>query len=323
MQALTEQHTTGFAQRFERVLDNVCRHIRGKNDQVALALVCVLAEGHLLVEDVPGTGKTSLAKALARSMAGEWSRIQFTPDLLPSDVTGGMVYDQRDSTFSFTRGPIFANVVLGDEINRASPKTQSALLEVMEERQVTVQNATHPVPAPFVVLATQNPVEQEGTYRLPEAQLDRFMMRLSLGYPDHADEVDVLRLVGGGSRPEALDPVLSTDDVASMVRVAAAVHVDEPVRDYIVRLASATRELPEVRLGVSTRGAINHMRAAQAFAIAQGRPFVSPDDVRAVAQPLMAHRLLLTPEAEIRGTRVTELVDRVLQAVPTPTPVRA
>ena len=261
--------------------------------------MCLFAEGHLLLEDVPGTGKTSLAKAIAHSIEGTWRRIQFTPDLLPSDVTGGLVYDQSQGTFDFRPGPVFANVVLADEINRASPKTQSALLEVMEERHVTVDGAGYDVPRPFVVIATQNPVEQEGTYRLPEAQLDRFLMRTTLGYPDHDDEVDVLRMLADGLRPEDLSPVMSPADVRTMIQVAESVHVEDAIRSYVVRLCAATRTLPELRLGVSTRGALALVRTARALAAAQARPFVTADDVRIVAPAALGHRMLLTPEAEL------------------------
>ena len=213
MQPATDQQAEWFSHWFNALLDNVEQVIKGKRDQIALALVCVFSEGHLLLDDVPGTGKTSLAKAIAHSVKGTWSRIQFTPDLLPSDVTGGLVYNQSQGTFDFRRGAVFSNVVLADEINRASPKTQAALLEVMEERHVTVDGTGHEVPRPFVVIATQNPVEQEGTYRLPEAQLDRFLMRTTLGYPDHDHEVEVLRMLADGLAPEGLTPVMSTSDV--------------------------------------------------------------------------------------------------------------
>ena len=241
MKPATDQQAEWFSHWFNALLDNVEQVIKGKRDQIALALVCVFSEGHLLLDDVPGTGKTSLAKAIAHSVKGTWSRIQFTPDLLPSDVTGGLVYNQSQGTFDFRRGAVFSNVVLADEINRASPKTQAALLEVMEERHVTVDGTGYDVPRPFVVIATQNPVEQEGTYRLPEAQLDRFLMRTSLGYPDHDHEVDVLRMLADGLRPEGLPPVMSTTDVRTMVQVAESVHVEDSIRSYVVRLCAATR----------------------------------------------------------------------------------
>ena len=319
---IEQQHADAFGEWFNVLLRNVATVIKGKDDQIAMALVCLLSEGHLLLEDKPGTGKTSLAKSIANSFRGSWDRIQFTPDLLPSDVTGGLVYNQGSGEFSFMRGPIFSNVVLADEINRASPKTQSALLEVMEERQVTTGNETRPVPRPFVVIATQNPIEQEGTYRLPEAQLDRFQMRTSLGYPDHDAEVDVLRSIADGVDPSGIQEVMSTEDVAKLVGVAGRVHLEDPIRSYIVRLASETRTMPELRLGVSTRGCIALMKSSCALAASQGRIYVVPDDVKSVAHAVMEHRLLLTPEAELRGVRTDDLVEQVLDRVEAPSTVR-
>jgi MoxR-like ATPase len=319
---ITDQHAEWFSDGFNRVLDNVEQIIRGKRDQIATALVCLFAEGHLLLEDVPGTGKTTLAKSVAGSLGIDWRRIQFTPDLLPADVTGGLILDQAHGTFRFRPGPVFAGVVLADEINRASPKTQSAMLEVMEERQVTVDGTAHPVPRPFVVIATQNPIEQEGTYRLPEAQLDRFLLRTSLGYPDRAHEIEAVRNVTSGMLPERLPAVLSAQDVARMIQVAAAAYVDGAIIAYCIDLAAATRNLPELRLGASTRGALALVRSAKALAVTQARPFVTVDDVKAVAPAALAHRLLLTPEAELRGTPTVELVDRLLDVVDAPAPVR-
>ena len=246
---ITDEHADWFSHEFNLVLGNVERVLRGKTDQIATALVCVFAEGHLLLEDVPGTGKTTLAKAIANSMQSSWRRIQFTPDLLPSDVTGGLIYDQSHGTFDFRPGPVFANVVLADEINRASPKTQAAMLEVMEERHVTVDGDGHPVPRPFVVIATQNPIEQEGTYRLPEAQLDRFLLRTALGYPDHDAEVDAVRRVTRGADPEDLTPVVSLEDAQRMIAIARSAHVDDTIHDYVVRIVAATRGLDQLRLG--------------------------------------------------------------------------
>jgi len=318
----TDQQAEWFSHWFNALLENIELVIKGKRDQVALALVCLFSEGHVLLDDVPGTGKTSLAKSIAHSIKGTWSRIQFTPDLLPSDVTGGLVYNQAKGTFDMRRGAVFSNVVLADEINRASPKTQAALLEVMEERHVTVDGVGYAVPRPFVVIATQNPVEQEGVYRLPEAQLDRFLMRTTLGYPDHDHEVDVLRMLTGGMRPEALSPVMSTADIGKMIGVAESVHVEDSIRSYVVRLCATTRQLPELRLGVSTRGAMAVVRAARALAAAQGRPFVTADDVRIVAPAVMGQRMLLTPEAELGRVSVDELVDQVLDRVELPSAVR-
>jgi MoxR-like ATPase len=319
---ITDQHAEWFSHWFNTVLDNVELVIKGKRDQIATALVCLFAEGHLLIEDVPGTGKTTLAKAMAQSVDSTWRRIQFTPDLLPSDVTGGLIYDQTDNTFHFRPGPVFTNVLLADEINRASPKTQSALLEVMEERHITIDGVTHDVPRPFVVLATQNPIEQEGTYRLPEAQVDRFLLRTSLGYPENRDEVSAVKAVSLGAAAEHLKPVVKLADVHRMIAVAAAVFIDDAIYQYIVDLVAATRTIPELRLGVSTRGALALVRSSRALAATQGRPYVTVDDVKTLAPPALAHRMLLTPEAELRGTKTIDLVDRVLDDVDAPVPVR-
>ncbi|MEZ5375236.1 MAG: MoxR family ATPase [Acidimicrobiales bacterium] len=317
---LDAETVEGYAEWFNQTLANVELVIKGKRDQVAMALICLLAEGHLLLEDVPGTGKTVLAKSIAASIGGSMSRIQFTPDLLPSDVTGGLIYRQ-DSGFELHRGPVFANVVLADEINRASPKTQAALLEVMEERQVTIGNESHAVPRPFVVIATQNPVEQAGTYRLPEAQLDRFLMRASLGYPSEDAEVAVL--ASQHRTPDALASVLDTEGVRHMIAVAGRVHVDETLHRYIVRLAAASRQRSELRLGMSTRGAIALVKASRGLAASQGREFVKTDDVKAVAPFVMTHRLLLTPDAELKRVDPAALVQQILESVDAPTAARA
>jgi MoxR-like ATPase len=254
------------ADRFERLAENIEQIVRGKGGVVRLAITCMLAEGHLLIEDVPGVAKTTLAKAMSASLDGTMRRIQFTPDLLPSDVSGVQIYDAGRKEFVFHEGPVFANIVLGDEINRASPKTQSALLEVMEERQVTVDSVPYAVPRPFIVIATQNPVEHGGTYDLPEAQIDRFMMKISIGYPSHDAEVEVLDARGRGLRPEQLSPVMTTADLAQMINSVHRVHVAPSIRSYIVTLTSATRTMPEVRLGVSPRGSLALAQAAQARA---------------------------------------------------------
>jgi MoxR-like ATPase len=285
-----------------------------------LAVTALLAEGHLLVEDVPGVGKTTLARALAACVRGQWRRIQFTPDLLPSDVTGVTIYNQATRAFEFHAGPVFANLVIADEINRASPKTQSALLEVMEEQQVTVDGVRYPVPRPFLVVATQNPVEMDGTYRLPEAQLDRFLLRLSMGYPSEAAEIEVLRGAAAGRSPEALAPVTDTATIAALGRLARRVHVADPLYAYAVRLAAATRRHPKVRLGVSPRGTIALTRAAAAYALTDCRSYVVPEDLKTLAEPVFAHRLLLVPDAQIRGVDPATVVAEILDSVPAPTP---
>lgn len=305
---------------FNEILANVEKVVKGKQDQIALALICLLAEGHLLLEDVPGTGKTTLAKAISASIQGEMSRIQFTPDLLPSDVTGGLIYNQRTGDFEPHRGPIFANVVLADEINRASPKTQSAMLEVMEERQVTLGSLTEAVPRPFTVIATQNPVEQEGTYRLPEAQLDRFLMRTRLGYPDNADLIEVMKGNGPRTQLDDLQPVTTVAEVGKLIELSHSVHVADEIYDYIVRLVAETRppKAPGVRLGASPRGAIGLMRATQVLAASLGRAFVDVQDVKRLAGPVLAHRLILTPEAEFAGVDAEDLVEELLAGVELP-----
>jgi MoxR-like ATPase len=303
-----------FAETFHALADNVERVVKGKRDTVELALTCLFAEGHLLIEDVPGTGKTTLARCLAASIEAEFARVQFTPDLLPSDITGVTVYRQNTGEFEFLPGPVFANIVLGDEINRASPKTQSALLEVMEERRVTADGTTHPVPRPFMVVATQNSVDMGGTYQLPEAQLDRFLMRITVGYPDHASEVAVLK-EAGAETPESLTPVATAREIAEFVEVAAEVQVADALYDYLVRVVAATRSLPDVRLGASPRGSVALLRAVRVRAASQSRPYAFPEDVKALAGPVLAHRLLLTPEAELRGLTGTDVIDEVLATV--------
>ena len=279
----------------------------------------MLAEGHLLLEDYPGTGKTTLARAIAQSVQGTNSRIQFTPDLLPSDVTGVTIYDQNTKSFEFHKGPVFANIVLADEINRASPKTQSALLEVMEESRVTVDGQSYSVGQPFMVMATQNPIEQAGTYRLPEAQLDRFLMKTTLGYPDHAATMRILAT--GGSRPRSavLPAIISTAQVAEMSQLAGSVHIESSVFDYITRLTAATRTADDVRLGVSVRGALALVRASRVWAASLGRHFVVPDDIKMLAIPCLAHRIILDPEAEFNGVQAVDVMAEVVGAVPPPT----
>ncbi|MEV4758343.1 MoxR family ATPase [Micromonospora sp. NPDC049559] len=316
---LSQQHVQGFAELAARLAANVNAVVLGKPHVVRLALTAFFAQGHILLEDVPGVGKTTLARAIAASVQGKWRRIQFTPDLLPADVSGVTIFNQATRGFEFHPGPVFANIVIADEINRASPKTQSALLEVMEERNVTVDGVRHPVPQPFLVVATQNPVEMDGTYRLPEAQLDRFLVKLSIGYPDEAVEIEVLR--GATVRsPEGLDPVTDTNTVGEMVRMAQRVHIADPLYAYAVRLAAATRTHPQVRVGVSPRGVIALTRAACAYALIDGRGWVLPEDLKALAEPVFAHRILLSPDAQVRGATAAQVLHEAVASVPVPLP---
>ncbi|MGW9586118.1 AAA family ATPase [Microbacterium sp. NPDC055455] len=313
---ITQEQADWFAQTFGQIADNVERAVLGKRHVVELVLTAMLSDGHVLLEDVPGTGKTSLARAMAQSVQGTNTRIQFTPDLLPSDITGLSVYDQKEGVFEFHAGPIFANIVLADEINRASPKTQSALLEVMEEGRVTIDGVSREVGVPFLVLATQNPVEQAGTYRLPEAQLDRFMMRTSLGYPDHAATVRILD--GAAIATADLTPIITPQALIGMADLAAQVYVDALVLDYIARLVEGTRTADEVRLGVSIRGALALTRAARTRAASQGRVYATPDDVKTLAVPVLSHRLILHAEAEFDGVTPETVVGQVLLDVVPP-----
>jgi MoxR-like ATPase len=317
-QELSASFAEQFASKVAEVRSNVGSVIKGKEDVISLALVCLFAEGHLLLEDVPGTGKTRLAQALAASLDAVNQRVQFTPDLLPSDVTGVTIYHQGTGKFEFHPGPVFANVVLADEINRASPRTQAALLEVMEERQVTVDGEARPVPRPFMVIATQNPIDMDGTYPLPEAQLDRFLMRTSMGYPDHQAEMEILAADSQGGALATLRPVLSITDAEAMVAAVHRVHVSEDVRDYLVRLVAATRSMPELRLPVSPRGTVGLMRAAKARALTLGRPFVTPEDVKSLAASVLSHRIILTPGASIGGMNASMLIDRVVNGIAVP-----
>ena len=290
----------------------------GKPEAVELTVICLLAEGHLLIEDVPGTGKTTLARALAASLNARWKRIQFTPDLLPADITGTTILDQRAQKFVFHPGPIFANVVIADEINRASPKTQSALLEVMGERTVTVDGATHPVEPPFLVIATQNPIDMEGTYALPEAQLDRFLMRISLGHLDPEDELAVIKGHSAGRTVDHLRPVVDIRTVQQMIAMTAQVNVAPVLGRYAVALAGATRANRHVRHGASTRATLALVQAARARAALYGRNYATADDVQALALPVLSHRLVLAPQAELEEVRQGDVVREALRVTPVP-----
>jgi MoxR-like ATPase len=316
--SMTPEHASWFAETFGKLVANVGQAVRGKPRPIGLAVTCLLAEGHLLLEDYPGTGKTSLARALADTVQGTSSRIQFTPDLLPSDVTGVTIYDQATKRFEFHRGPIFSSIVLADEINRASPKTQSALLEVMEEAKVTVDGVSHSVGNPFMVIATQNPIEHAGTYRLPEAQLDRFLIKTTLGYPDHASMVEILGAAHTRSQRVEITPLITPTAVVDMAELAATVHVDPSVLDYVARIAEQTRSSPSTSLGVSVRGCLALVRAGRTWAAAHGRHFVTPDDIKSLAEPVLAHRILLDAEAEFAGTTVADVLGQILAEVPPP-----
>ncbi|WP_101441227.1 AAA family ATPase [Amycolatopsis echigonensis] len=310
---LGELHDTA-----RRIAANVERVLVGKPDVIRIALVTLLAEGHLLVEDVPGVGKTSLAKALARSIDCTVSRVQFTPDLLPSDVTGVSIYNRQTGEFEFRPGPVFANIVVGDEINRASPKTQSALLECMEEHQVTVDTSTYTLDGPFMVIATQNPIEMEGTYALPEAQRDRFTARVSIGYPDQQAELAMVDEHSGHNPLADLAPVSDRETILRLIGTVRGVHIAPEVRRYAVDVVSATRQVPEIRLGASPRATLHLVRAARAQAALSGRDYVVPDDLHTVAVPVLAHRLVLTTEAHAARRSATDVVRAVLHRVPVP-----
>jgi MoxR-like ATPase len=302
----------------ERILANVERVIIGKQHEARLALITLLCRGHLLIEDVPGVGKTMLARALATSTGCSFQRIQFTPDLLPTDVTGVSVYNPATSTFEFRPGPIMAQIVLTDEINRATPKTQSALLEAMEEHQVTVDGVTHPLPAPFMVMATQNPIEYEGTFPLPEAQLDRFLMRIHLGYPSATDEVLIMDAQQRSHPIEQLAQVTNADEVLQLQRAIGEVYVDPLIKQYVVSLANATREHEAAYLGASPRGSLALMRATQAYSMLEGRDFVQPDDVKLLAYATLGHRVIVSPAARVRNITAAEIVDDCIQRTPVP-----
>ncbi len=316
---VTQEQASWFADAFAKLVGNVEKAIVGKDRVIRLVLTALVSDGHVLLEDVPGTGKTVLAKSLANTLDGTTSRIQFTPDLLPSDVTGVQVYDQGSGRFVFHPGPIFASIVLADEINRASPKTQSALLEVMEEGVVTIDGEGHPVGQPFLVIATQNPVEQAGTYKLPEAQLDRFLIKTSLGHPDPATSVRLLMDSGNRARASLVGPIITPESIVAMAALAREVHVDEAVVRYLAEIVEATRTHRDVVLGVSMRGALALARAVKTWAISQGRTYATPDDVRELAPHVLAHRLVIDPDAEFAGTTAQDVVARVLVEIEPPT----
>lgn len=313
-----DERVEWFAERFAEVASNVETVIQGKRDVIDLVLSALFAEGHVLIEDVPGVGKTLLAKSIARSIDCTFHRIQFTPDLLPSDVTGVSVWDRQTSEFIFKPGAIFANIVVGDEINRASPKTQAALLEAMEERQVTSDGVTRELGAPFMVVATQNPLEHEGTYPLPEAQLDRFTMRVRIGYPTREKELEMMNTHGVRSGFHDLTPVISADDVVAMIDIARRIHVAPSVQGYIISLVEATRSHEELLLGASPRSSLALQRLARVRAAVEGREYITPDDVKALAAPTMAHRMALRPEAQMRGTAIEDVLASVLRNLTVP-----
>ena len=309
------QSATGIAQ---EIVENVCTVIVGKNAVIERALAAVIAQGHILIEDVPGVGKTMLAKSISASIGCSFKRIQFTPDLLPSDIVGVSIYNQSTGEFQFRPGPVMAQVVLVDEINRATPKTQSALLEAMEELQVTVDGVTRPLERPFVVMATQNPIEHEGTFPLPEAQLDRFLMRISLGYPTFSEELSVIEQQEQTHPIDELQAVASPGDVTGLQDAAKKVYVDTAVREYIVTLIDATRNHEDVSLGASPRASLGMFRAARGLAIMRDRDYVIPDDVKELAHAVLAHRLILSPSARMRGLQTAQVIDGLLESVAVP-----
>lgn len=309
---------TEVAEKVRQLAQSIETVIIGKREVVDLAITCLLCNGHLLIEDIPGVGKTTLAKSIARSLGCVFKRVQFTPDLLPADITGTAIFNQQNSEFEFREGPVFANIVLADEINRATPKTQSSLLECMEERQVTVDGVTYALPEPFFVIATENHIESHGTYPLPEAQLDRFLMRLSMGYPDRAQEAQILARQTREHPLNSVEAALSREDLLHLQREARNVFVDGSLRDYIVDIVGATRKHHQVVVGASPRGSLALMHASQAYAAVDGRTYVLPDDIKRLAQPVLAHRMILRPEARLKSSSAESIVQEILNTVPVP-----
>ena len=312
------QSVQDLAAAVRRIINNVEKVIVGKAESVAFSLIAVICNGHVLIEDVPGVGKTVLTKAIARSIGCSFKRIQFTPDLLPSDVTGVSIYNQKTGNFEFRAGPIMSQIVLADEINRATPKTQSALLEAMEETQITIDGVTYRLPEPFMVMATQNPIEYEGTFPLPEAQLDRFMMNIKLGYPKVSDEMNILDTHQYHHPLDDLEQIMIAEELVLIQRQIRSIHVDPSIREYIVAIANATRNHNNIYLGSSPRGSLALYRASQALAAIRGRGYVIPDDVKLLTKPTLAHRLIVTPAARVRAITSTSVLDEILQSVPVP-----
>ncbi|GER81883.1 ATPase [Thermogemmatispora aurantia] len=312
------QSVQDLAAAVQRVIRNVESVIVGKAEAVTFTLIAVICRGHVLIEDVPGVGKTVLTKSIARSIGCSFKRIQFTPDLLPSDITGVSIYNQKTGNFEFRPGPIMAQIVLADEVNRATPKTQSALLEAMEESQITVDGRSYPLPEPFMVMATQNPIEYEGTFPLPEAQLDRFMMNISLGYPSPADEINILNSQQHHHPLEDLQQIMTAEELLEIQKQIRAIHVDQSIREYIVAITNATRHHGNIYLGASPRGSLALFRAAQALAAIRGRSYVIPDDVKMMVKPTLAHRIIVTPAARVRSVTSSAILDEILQTVPVP-----
>ncbi|MDH3884295.1 MAG: MoxR family ATPase [Desulfobacterales bacterium] len=302
----------------DRIIENISRVIVGKDQAIELLLVGLLAEGHVLLEDVPGVAKTLLAKSLAKSIGGLFNRVQFTPDLLPADITGFNVYDQKTSRFSFHPGPVITNVLLADEINRTIPRTQSSLLECMEERQVTVDGKTHPLPAPFLVMATQNPIELEGTFPLPEAQLDRFLLKTQLGYPDKKEEIRILERFQEIDPFPLLQPVATPEDITELQKARRRIHVSQPIREYIADIVCATRDDEAIQFGASPRASLGLMRAGQALATLRGRKYVLPDDIKYLAHPVLTHRLILSEDERLKGNSTDHLIEKLINRIPVP-----